>query len=54
LQNVCPLELIVRGTTLTTNERGTVLAMSDHEFRTCGPRSFDQAVRGVGGSSIIA
>jgi hypothetical protein len=54
LQNVCPLELVVRGTTVTTSERGTVLTMSDYEFRTCGQRSFDQAVAGAGGSSIIA
>jgi len=54
LQNVCPLELVVRGSTLTTNERGTVLEMSDYEFRTCGQRSFDQAVTGLGGSSIMA
>src|SRR5580658_3743068 len=28
LQNVCPLELLVRGTTTATSRRGTVLAMS--------------------------
>jgi hypothetical protein len=55
LQNVCPLELLVRGTTATTSERGTVLTMGDYEFRTCGQRSFDQALAGAGGgSSIIA
>ena len=54
LQNVCPLELVVRGATTTTNERGTVLSMSDYEFRTCGQRSFDQAVAVAGGSSIMA
>jgi hypothetical protein len=54
LQNVCPLELVVRGTTVTTSERGTVLTMSNYEFRTCGQRSFDQATVGVGGSSIMA
>lgn len=54
LQNVCPLELVVRGTVTSTNERGTVLAMADYEFRTCGQRSFDQTVAGAAGSSIIA
>lgn len=54
LQNVCPLELVVRGTTVTTSERGTVLTMGDYEFRTCGQRSFDQALAGAGGSSIMA
>jgi hypothetical protein len=54
LQNVCPLELVVRGTTVTTGERGTILTMSNYEFRTCGERSFDQALAGAGGSSIMA
>src|ERR1051325_5458891 len=30
LQNVCPLELVVRGTTVTTSERGTILTMSHY------------------------
>ena len=38
LQNVCPLELVVRGATVTAEGRGTVLPMSDYEFRTCGHR----------------
>jgi hypothetical protein len=54
LQNVCPLELVVRGITTTSSERGTVLAMSHYEFRTCGQRSFMQAVTGAPGSSILA
>jgi hypothetical protein len=54
LQNVCPLELVVRGTTATPDGRRTVLNVSDYEFRTCGQRSFDQAVRGIGGGSIMA
>lgn len=54
LQNVCPLELVVRGTTMTTKDRGTVLTMNHYEFRTCGQRSFDQASAGVGGRSIMA
>jgi hypothetical protein len=54
LQNVCPLELVVRGTAAVTSERGTVLIMSHYEFRTCGERSFDQAAAGAAGSSILA
>jgi len=54
LQNVCPLELVVRGVTATTEDRGTVLTMSHYEFRTCGQRSFDEAVTGAGGSGIMA
>ena len=54
LQNVCPLELVVRGATVTAEGRGTVLTMSDYEFRTCGQRAFDQAVSGAGGPGILA
>ena len=53
LQNVCPLELLVRGAT-TTTERGTLLAMSWYEFRTCGQRSFGQAAYAGGGIGILA
>jgi hypothetical protein len=53
LQNVCPLELVVRGK-VKSGERGTILAMDDYEFRTCGQRSFDQASAAAGGSSIMA
>ena len=51
LQNVCPLELVVRGTA-HTGERGTVLTLSDYEFRTCGQRSFDQPLASAGGGII--
>jgi hypothetical protein len=54
LQNVCPLELVVWGPIVKTDERGTILEMSNYEFRTCGERSFDQATAGVERSSIIA
>jgi hypothetical protein len=54
LQNVCPLELVVRGTTTATNERGTILQMNHYEFRTCGQRSFVSAVTGGGSSSVLA
>jgi len=53
LQNVCPLELVVRGS-VATCERGTILTMKNYEFRTCGQRSFDQAIAEAGGSSIMA
>ena len=54
LQNVCPLELVVRGTTMSTSERGTVLALEHYEFRTCGQRSFVSAATGTSSSSILA
>ena len=54
LQNVCPLELVVQGTTASTNGPGTVLTIRDYEFRTCGQRSFDEAGTAAGGSSILA
>jgi hypothetical protein len=54
LQNVCPLELVVRGTPTTTSERGTILAMNHYEFRTCGQRSFVSAASSTGSSSILA
>ena len=53
LQNVCPLELVIRGKVLRTNERGTVVRMRDYEFRTCGSRSFDQATSGAIACNIL-
>ena len=40
LQNVCPLELVLKGTVAAVTGRGTILAIRSYEFRTCGPRSF--------------
>ena len=54
LQNVCPLELVVRGSVLRNTARGTILEISDHEFRTCGQRSFDQPLVVNAGNSFIA
>jgi hypothetical protein len=54
LQNVCPLELVVRGKTTAVSDRGTILAISHYEFRTCGQRSFVSAATGASGSSILA
>ena len=53
LQNVCPLELVIHGFVLRTDERGTVLRMRDYEFRTCGARSFDQASSGATACNIL-
>ncbi len=53
LQNVCPLELVVRGTAKTNSERGTVLAMDRYEFRTCGERSFVSAATGTGRQQLL-
>jgi PilZ domain len=54
LQNVCPLELVIRGEVLKTSPRGTVLRMHHYEFRTCGTRSFDQASAKAEVCSIMA
>ena len=43
LQNVCALELVVRGLVTRVSERGTVVSIRDYEFRTCGERSFWEA-----------
>lgn len=54
LQNVCPLELVVSGAITSTSGRGTILAIRNYEFRTCGQRSFVSAATGAVGSSILA
>jgi hypothetical protein len=54
LQNVCPLELLVFGKVMKTDDRGTIVQMNDYEFRTCGERSFDEAASGNERSSIMA
>ncbi|MBS1856928.1 MAG: PilZ domain-containing protein [Acidobacteria bacterium] len=50
LQNVCPLELDVRGTVLRVDQRGTVVKVSKYEFRTAGERSFEE----MDGSKILS
>lgn len=52
LQNVCPLELLVRGRVLRSDRRGTVIRMKTYEFRTCGNRSFDQANASAGAANL--
>jgi hypothetical protein len=43
LQNVIPLELVMRGSILRTDIRGTVLCVRDYAFATCGKNAFDHA-----------
>ena len=40
LQNVCNLELVLKGLVTRVTERGTILQIRSYEFRTCGSRSF--------------
>jgi len=40
LQDICPLELVVRGCISGVSDRGTVMRLRSYEFRTCGERSF--------------
>jgi hypothetical protein len=43
LQDVCPLELVVRGPVLRTDNHGSVLKVQTCEFQTCGTQSFESA-----------
>jgi hypothetical protein len=54
LQDVCPLELVIRGEVMHTASRGTIVKMHHYEFRTCGQRSFNQTVAQAEVCSIIA
>ena len=40
LQNMLPLELVLKGSVTAVTGRGTIFAIKSYEFRTCGPRSF--------------
>lgn len=40
LQDVCPLELVVRGTLVRTDEAVAVVRIRSYEFQTLGARSF--------------
>jgi hypothetical protein len=42
LQGVCPLEVVVRGTVVSSTARGAVVRIRSYEFRTCGERSFSE------------
>ena len=54
LQDVCPLELRVWGQVVRSNRHSTAIQMNKYEFRTCGPRSFDQASDTAATWSIVA
>jgi hypothetical protein len=41
LQDVCPLELVVRGPLLRSDSHGSVLKVTTCEFQTCGTQSFE-------------
>lgn len=43
LQDICELELVVRGLVTRVSAGGTVVTIRDYEFRTCGARSFWEA-----------
>ena len=53
LQNVCSLELLVRGQVTRVGDRGTIVSIRSYEFRTCGARSFWEAPA-VSSSSRVA
>jgi hypothetical protein len=53
LQNVCPLQLIVKGRVLSASERGTVVQTRSYEFQTCGEKSFSGAFRNPS-TSLVA
>jgi hypothetical protein len=40
LQNVCGLQLVVRGPVIRVGPRGTIMEIGSYEFQTCGERSF--------------
>ncbi|MGA1997427.1 MAG: PilZ domain-containing protein [Bryobacteraceae bacterium] len=54
LQNVCPLELLVRGKVLRSGAQPTVAKMNSYEFRTRGARSFDQAAANTSTCNFVA
>jgi hypothetical protein len=54
LQEICALELVVRGPILRSDRHGSVLRVDSCEFQTCGDRSFDQTSVGEGFCSVLA
>lgn len=54
LQNVCPLELVVRGPILRSDRHGCVLRVKSCEFQTCGNRSFDPYTAREASCSVFA
>ena len=43
LQNMCRLQLVVRGPVVEVGDRGTLVGIDSYEFQTCGERSFASA-----------
>jgi len=43
LQNICRLELVLKGSVQSVTRRGAILKIRSYEFRTCGERSFWEA-----------
>jgi hypothetical protein len=54
LQGVCPLELRMWGRVLRSDQQRTVATMTEYEFHTCGPRSFNQVSDSAVSWSIVA
>ena len=54
LQDVCPLELVVRGNILRSDRHGCVVSVNNCEFQTCGDRSFDQGPAEEKACSVFA
>jgi hypothetical protein len=51
LQNVCTLELVVRGPLVRSDNHGFLLRVRSCEFQTCGDRAFDQ---GSGNTVLVS
>ena len=43
LQNICSLEMLVRGVVTRVTDRGAILSIASYELQTCGSRSFCEA-----------
>jgi len=52
LQNVCRLQLVVRGPVVEVSDRGTLVGIDSYEFQTCGERSFANAEPAVSSWSV--
>jgi hypothetical protein len=54
LQEVCALELVVRGPIVRSDRHGCVVRIKSCEFQTCGDRSFDQYSEDETACSVFA
>ncbi|HUI79945.1 MAG TPA: hypothetical protein VLY24_18590 [Bryobacteraceae bacterium] len=52
LQNVCRLQLVVRGPVVEVGDRGILMGIENYEFQTCGERSFASAEPTVSNCSV--